>query len=94
MLTVTVGLDRKEVLREMDSSDIEAALKNYELSQRAGWEQTRMVAYITAAPHMKKQTSITSFMPLPWDKNTKAHKLIAPPTREDFERLKQRFKLR
>lgn len=78
----------------MDDKDIEAAFKAYEHSHRENWEQTRVLAYNVVAPYMKDEKSITSFMPLPWDKKGQEQKQIKPPTREDFERLKKRFNLK
>lgn len=88
---VVLGIDRRIVLREMSGEDIQAAFKAYELKQREGWEQTRIIAYNVVAPHMKRPIPVKSFMPLPWEKKISEAK---PPSREDFERLKKRFNLK
>lgn len=60
----------------------------YEKRQRNGWEQTRMLAFFSLKPHLKKgsTTKAKSIMTFPWDK----HK--ANFTKESVEDLRQRAK--
>lgn len=41
--------------------------KRQETEARDRWEQTRILAYYVAAPHLKQSMTITKFFPLPWD---------------------------
>lgn len=48
-----------------------AALDGYSAErterERGEWERARMVAYYSAAPHLKKGKAMKQLIPLPWD---------------------------
>ncbi len=43
------------------------AWMEYHKSLRDSWEQTRIIAFYTAAPHLKEDPTMKQFMPLGWD---------------------------
>lgn len=86
-----IGIDRDTVLRNMCARDIQSAFKAYEFSQRESWEQTRILAFNTAAPYLKREINAKSFLPLPWDTKIKAD--VKPHSRDEFEKLKKLYKL-
>ena len=45
-----------------------ASVGDREAEFRSGWEQTRTLASITIAPHVKRAPTPQKLLPLPWDK--------------------------
>jgi len=48
---------------------------------RRSWEQTRVIAHITASPNLKKKMKPTELLPFPWDgevQKKNAKKLPSP----------------
>jgi hypothetical protein len=60
-------------------------------SYRAGWEQTRFVAYITAQTQSTKKLKIEDIMRFPWDRQQKKNK-TAPVDAETHKRMVERMK--
>ena len=53
------------------------------------WERARLMAYYTAAPHLKSKSGIRQFMPLPWDnRETKDRPKLTP---EEVEATLKKF---
>jgi hypothetical protein len=47
---------------------------------RTSWEQTRVIAHITASPHLKNKIKAQELLPFPWDNETrkKTVKIASP----------------
>lgn len=55
---------------------------------REHWEQTRILAYYMAAPHLKQSMSITKFFPFEWDRERQERpKLTDEQLRELMKKL-------
>ncbi len=61
--------------------------KSEEIKQRAAWEQTRMIAYYSAMPHVKKIRKFTDIVEFSWEKKQKSK----PLTKEEFYKLKDKY---
>jgi len=67
---------------------LEGFLRHTERQERDEWERTRIMAYYTAAPHLKKQMTMTRFFPLPWDNERPDRPKLTP---EELERLMRKL---
>lgn len=56
---------------------------------QAGWEQARFMAHCALMPNAKRGFSPMDLVRFEWDKETKTE--AKPATREDFERIRERF---
>lgn len=56
---------------------------------RAGWEQTRFMAHCALMPNAKRGFKPTDLVCFDWDKEASPD--IQAATRDDFERIKERF---
>lgn len=56
---------------------------------RAGWEQARFMAHCGLIPSAKRGFSPLDLVRFDWDNDTR--QTAAPATRDDFERMKERF---
>lgn len=66
-----VGIDPAYFLDEMDYDDVDAILDAYAESVQDKWDQTRLQAFYSVAPHMgKSNTTPQKFMPFAWDNDT------------------------
>lgn len=47
---------------------------------RTSWEQVRVIAHVTASPHLKNKIKAQELLPFPWDKENKKKRVkIASP---------------
>ena len=63
-----------------------------ESQSRDNWERTRMLAYITLLPNMKKRLTPQQIMPLPWDKSDKEPAETPEQRKEDFLKALEKSK--
>jgi hypothetical protein len=65
--------------------------KHEEEKYKNEWEQTRLILYVTALPHLKdpEKHTLQSLFPMRWDKKPVQPK---PSTRERFEEVKRKWK--
>lgn len=72
--------------------EVDACLRGISYRERAGWEQARMIGYITAQAHSSKDIKYTDIMKFDWDKeidcNVKSLDIMS------IENLKERMRLR
>ena len=54
---------------------------------RRSWEQTRVIAHISASPHLKNKIKPTEFLPLPWDNELKDKNKKPLPSPEEIEKI-------
>lgn len=64
--------------------EINIALEGLYYKYRTSWEQTRMLAFISALPHSKKGLKPTDIVKYPWDDESTE---IEEITEEDISRL-------
>lgn len=64
--------------------EVEACLKGLENKNKAGWEQTRFISYVTAQVNSTKKLKPTDILTFTWDKE---ETII---TNEDVQRLKDK----
>ena len=62
---------------------------------RDSWQQCRVIAYYTVAPHVKPGSmgGVESFMPLPWDKKSEAKPMDDAERKRIQDRLMMNIKL-
>lgn len=58
---------------------------------RAFWEQARLIAHCSLMPHARRHIAPTELLRFDWDKDAKENPPVAPATRTDFERIRERF---
>lgn len=65
--------------------------------ERAAWERTRLIAYMTAAPYLSRKMTPRQLFPLPWDAEVKktdkaeVERLSPEQQRRRFEELSRRL---
>lgn len=81
------GFSPKYVLDEIETYELNAALKYSYYAVKDGWEQARLVAYIVAQSNSTKRLKMQDIMEFYWEKeyNVEDTKI----TKEDIERLKK-----
>ena len=68
-----VGMNLEEFY-EYSAYDLDLKLIGYASKMHEEWEKTRLLAYVSAAPHLKRKMSPENFMPLSGDKKKKKGK--------------------
>lgn len=81
------GFPPKYVLDEMETYEVNSALKYSYYSEKDGWEQARLISYIMAQAHSTKNLKMDDIVKFYWEKedDEKENTII---TKEDVERLK------
>lgn len=69
--------------------EVEACLKGLENKNKAGWEQTRFIGYVTAQVNNTKKLKPTDILTFTWDKPEDVSKETII-TNEDVQRLKDK----
>lgn len=77
----------------MTPRQFDNCVKGYEIKQRTGWEQTRMLAYFMIKPHVKKgkHLSVKDVMRFPWESAKNAPKSITKNEAAEIRRLAREF---
>lgn len=70
----SMGLNPDYVLDEMDFEDFNAIYAAYDNEAKMEWERSRLVAYYSAAPHIKDFGTIEKAIPFGWEKGKKSPK--------------------
>lgn len=86
MLTLQMGLDPGYVLDRMKMYEAKALLDHAHFAVRDGWEQARLIAYVTAQSQSTKKLEPDDIMSLPWEK--KKGETPDKPTDEQIAALK------
>ena len=68
--------------------EIEAALNGLEDKNKTSWEQTRMIAYITAQCNSTKKLKPTDLISINWDEETTS--ITTSISNDDIMRLKEK----
>lgn len=76
----------------MEQYEIEPLIDKLYTKHKEEWEQTRMIAYITAQVNSKKKLKIQDIIKFPWD-GVDVFKGVKEISNEDVERLKNKTKL-
>ena len=66
----------------LTQSEWEAVLQAHNRKVQRQWEQNRMVAYSAVSPYLPRTTSVTDFMPFPWDHHAATHGEATPSADE------------
>jgi len=74
---------------KMQVCELAPLLKNIFKKNRESWEQTRMIAYITAQANCTKQLKPTDILKFDWDNIDEKETSIS---KEDIMRLKEKSK--
>ncbi|MDR1335245.1 MAG: hypothetical protein LBK22_00260 [Tannerella sp.] len=90
VIVVQCGISPDYFLDRMQWYEVDACLKGLGLSERAGWEQTRYICYVTAQVNSRKQLKPSDILGFGWD--GEAPEDAPGITGEDFERMKRRAK--
>ena len=67
-MVVRAKVDINYYLYRMDWSETAAILEEIYEQEKEQTEQTRTISYYSVLAYLKNGTTITDFMPLPWDK--------------------------
>jgi hypothetical protein len=93
MLVLQLGLNPQYVLDQMQMYEVRSLLQYSYYRDKESWEQSRLIAYITAQTQSTKRIKPTDIMTFPWEKdnandlqdaNKRTNK---QPTNEDVKRL-------
>jgi hypothetical protein len=69
MLVLQFGLNPQYVLDNMQMYEVRALLQYSYYRNRESWEQSRLIAYITAQTQSTKRIKPTDIMTFPWEKD-------------------------
>ena len=72
----------------MQFYEIETLIENLWMKDKASWEQTRTIGYITAQCQSTKKIDPQEMMSFPWEKNVEK----VEDTPEDIERMRKEMK--
>ena len=78
----TIGVDPKYFLDEMTMEAFQLASEGHYEKSKDDWERTRIIAYNSITPHLKKSIPISEFMPFDWDVRK-----LRVSTKKDFDIL-------
>lgn len=84
--SITSGLDPSRIL-QLDQVHLEAISKAHERLTRETWEQSRLMAFCSIAPHLEGKQKLENWLPFSWEKNTSKAPLMSP---EKYNQLKQK----
>ena len=82
------GLSPEYVLDKMQFYEVETLLENLWMKDKASWEQTRTISYITAQCQSSKKLNPEDLMKFPWDE--KVEKIEDTP--EEIENMRKEMK--
>jgi hypothetical protein len=85
------GLNPKYVLDEMEQYEIAPLIKGISKKNKESWEQTRLIAYITAQTQSTKKLKITDIIKFPWD--DEKNDVDTAVSNEDINRLTNKANL-
>lgn len=83
------GLAPGYVLDKMEFYEIDVLLKNLHNRHKAGWEQARMICYVSAQANSTKALEPTDILKFPWDEAAAQPEDTAIST-ADIKRLKEK----
>ena len=69
--------------------ELEPLISNIHKKNKESWEQTRLLAYITAQVYSKKKLLPTDIISFSWDKDSTG---VTTISNEDVQRLKEKAK--
>lgn len=69
-----LGISPEYFLDKMSNKAFYLAWEGYNERQKDLWEQTRMISYYSAAPHLKNPKRMDQLIPLGWDKKSSVKK--------------------
>lgn len=75
------------VLDKMEWYEVGAALQFLHYSNRTEWEQSRMMAYVTAQVQSTKKLKPEDIIKFPWDDKNPTEKANTDISKTDIERL-------
>lgn len=70
VLILDLKLPIDYVFDKMEMYEVRGLLKFQYYGAREDWEQTRLIAYMTAAVNSKKKLRLTDIMKFPWEEET------------------------
>ena len=87
IIVVECGIQPDYFLDRMQWYEVDACLSGLENKNKAGWEQTRFLSYVTAQVNSTKKLKLTDILSFTWDKPEEKETSI---TNEDIQRLKDK----
>ena len=88
ILVIECGLNPEYFLDRMEPYEIRAALDGARFKNRESWEQTRLMAYISAQSNSTKQLKPEDILKFPWDGVRPDSNMLVSDA--DIERLKRK----
>lgn len=88
MLVLQYGLNTEYVLDKMEMYEVKSLLKYQHYKFKEEWEQTRLLAYITAQCNSTKKLKLDDIIKFPWEVEEK--KKASAITNEELQRLKDK----
>jgi len=70
-----MGIDPKYFLDDMSPAGFQLASEGFLERSQSEWERTRILAYNSISPYLKKKISMEEYMPFLWDKKKSSPKL-------------------
>jgi len=67
------------------------ASKGHYESNREEWEMTRIIAYHSVLPHLKKNVSLKKFMPFDWDYDKTTTPISKKEMKQHNKNIKELF---
>ena len=87
MLVMQCGYDPKYVLDEIETYELNAAMKYSYYAVKDDWEQARLIAYMIAQTNSRKTLKMQDIMTFHWEEEEEEHNTKI--TKEEIEALKR-----
>ncbi|MDL2243907.1 hypothetical protein LJC54_00155 [Parabacteroides sp. OttesenSCG-928-J18] len=91
-MVIEGGFDPIYFLDKMSFYELNNLIENIHYKNREQWEQTRLLAYISASPYSKKSLKINDIMEFDWDNKKEEKQEPKEITDADIERLRREAK--
>lgn len=90
ILTLSMKFPPDYVLDKMEMYEVRTAFKYQYYSTKDTWEQTRLIAYMTAQVNSTKKLSMSDIMQFPWEDDYKEYESAKSISDTDIKRLKEK----
>lgn len=87
-LVLRLGLNPEYVLDKMTMYEVRAIMRHSHLKEQEQWEQTRLLAYMTAQVNSTKKLKFTDIVKFPWEEEEKEKHTEQQMNDAELKRLK------
>ncbi|MDR2138269.1 MAG: hypothetical protein LBP50_01775 [Tannerella sp.] len=90
VIVVQCGIAPDYFLDRMQWYEVDACLEGLRLSERAGWEQTRYICYVTAQVQSRRKLKLSDVIEFEWDRGDSRDRGETAISSEEVARLKEK----